>query len=210
MTWGEKKIYVRGLIKVDDVQRRRGREEKSRRNYSMRYFLKAGIKLTRVCKKMFVGTLGLQDRTVVNWVKEDFEDMASDKNKPPNRKKEARRNIFKSKVSAVQEFLINLPKMESHYCRASSERLYLLEPVWRSKSHVYKFYKNVYCKEKSVDPVSDAKFYNKMQEMKLSLYRPKKDECDVCVAYRAKNISEEVYQHHQVLKEEASVEKDRV
>lgn len=32
--------------------------------------------------------------------------------------------------------------------------------------------------------------------MNLGLYKPKKDQCDLCYAYKNKNIEEEVYQAH--------------
>lgn len=53
--------------------------------------------------------------------------------------------------------------------------------------------------------VSDAIFYTITQELKLSVFRPKKNECDVCVGYRSRN---EVYNQQQILKEEARFEKE--
>ncbi|CAG9760386.1 unnamed protein product [Ceutorhynchus assimilis] len=47
------------------------------------------------------------------------------------------------------------------------------------------------------------------EELKLSLYAPKKDLCDVCEAYNTKNLSEEKYNMHQTFKQEARQEKER-
>lgn len=44
--------------------------------------------------------------------------------------------------------------------------------------------------------------------MNLGLFQPKKDECDICVGYKTKNISFEVYNNHIANKELARQEKD--
>lgn len=72
--------------------------------------------------------------------------------------------------------------MEAHYCRKSSSKLDL-EPIWITKQDLF----IEYCKwstEKNVKSLSIAKFVNVFNEQNLSLYRPKKDECDVCVGLR--------------------------
>lgn len=130
------------------------------------------------------------------------------KGKRKPKKSESRQKIFQEKTSGVEKFLKSLPTVESHYCRSSSTRRYL-EPIWRSKSNVYQFYKNNYCNEKKISPVSDAKFLSIMQKMNMSVFRPKKDECDVCVGHQTKNFTDEVYNLHQILKEEARAEKEK-
>lgn len=45
MSWKENKMYVKGLVKVEGVKRRRGRQGASRRDFSMKYFLKNGVQL---------------------------------------------------------------------------------------------------------------------------------------------------------------------
>lgn len=173
----------------------------------MKYFLKNGVQLVRVCKKMFAGTLGLKERGIVNWVREDYLQEPQERENL-NKKSKSRQSIFQERNSGVEEFLKSLPTVDSHYCRSSSTRRYL-EPIWRSKSEVYQFYKNEYCKEKKIPPVSDAKFLTIMQKMDISVFRPKKDQCDVCIGHQTKNVTDEVYNLHQVLKEEARTEKEK-
>lgn len=55
--------------------------------------------------------------------------------------------------------------MERNYGPVSSCRLYL-KSIWRTKCHLYKFYKNEYCTEKDINPVSNAEVYNTIREMK--------------------------------------------
>lgn len=47
------------------------------------------------------------------------------------------------------------------------------------------------------------------EELNLSLYIPKKDQCDVCTNYKTKNLAEEVFLEHQKRKEDARKEKER-
>ncbi|CAH2010470.1 unnamed protein product [Acanthoscelides obtectus] len=183
MSWPEKKMFVKGFVKIDKVKRRRGTNDISRRNYSMTYTLKNGLEDVMVCKNMFVGTLGLKGRTVVEWVKEHLENIESTEiteGPPINRKSIVKQAKLESSNTGVLQFFGSLAKMESHYCRATSKKVYL-EPLWISKASLYKFYKSEYCIENKVQPVSQAKFDTTFKELNLSLFRPKKDECDVCV-----------------------------
>lgn len=66
--WKEKKTYVQCLIDVSSLKDTRHRKDskKFRRNYTLTFLLKKdGINL-KVGKKMFLGTLGLDERTVRN------------------------------------------------------------------------------------------------------------------------------------------------
>ncbi|KAG8251191.1 hypothetical protein J6590_084877 [Homalodisca vitripennis] len=45
------------------------------------------------------------------------------------------------KRASVRQFLDSLPKMESHYCRASTSLQYL-EPMWESKAQLYREYRD--------------------------------------------------------------------
>lgn len=124
-----------------------------------------------------------------------------------SRKSLARQQLFKERKIQLETFFDSLCKMESHYCRSSSQKLYL-EPLWHTKFDLYRFYKEVYCRENNhIEPVSHTTFYEVFENKNLSLYRPKKDECDTCVFYKQKNISEEEYLTHIRFKEEAQTEK---
>lgn len=57
--------------------------------------------------------------------------------------------------------------------------------------------------------LSIASFSHVFEEMNLSLYRPKKDECDKCVAHRYGNLPDDVFNEHQEKKREAREAKNR-
>lgn len=70
MKWQQRKTYINFLVKKENTKRERNRkeEQKSRREYSWLYFLKnSEQKLLRVCKKMFLNTLDLKERTIIDW-----------------------------------------------------------------------------------------------------------------------------------------------
>lgn len=220
---GEKKVYVDLLVLKLPTARSRDRktEEVSRREFSYIYFLENNLKeKVRVCKKMFQNTIDLGEKTIRLWKNSNSEDAEdsnedTDENAITNRVEsgikyqkvsEARRKISNESNVALNNFFDSLPKMESHYCRASTDKLYL-EPNWTSKQALYK----EYCKwthEKNVKPLSSTVFANVFSKKNLSLFRPKKDECDICVAYRTGNISQEMYNLHQEKKNEARAEKE--
>ncbi|CAH1104240.1 unnamed protein product [Psylliodes chrysocephalus] len=113
----------------------------------------------------------------------------------------------KDRIEILTEFFNDLPKIESHYCRARSSK-FCLELVFESKSGLDKFYKS-WCHEKSYTPVSDTLFSHIFNDMNLSLFKPKKEECDVCVEYHTENVSEENYVLHQFKKTESREAKEK-
>lgn len=114
--------------------------------------------------------------------------------------------IVNQKLNQPKDFLDALPKLESHYCRASSSRLYL-EPMWTTKSQLYSAYVDDWCKNRNIKPISIALFYHAMSDKNVSLFRPKKDQCDICESYRLKNTDEITYTEHLKRKEDARQEK---
>lgn len=212
LQWSEKKLFVEMSTERGFTERPRNRnvDDSSRRTYSYKYFLKKDEQNVRVCKKMFSNTLGMTQWTINHWLKTESKDTVEDGGSKAyidaenNDKNLVRKNFKKEHLI---EFFNTLAKVESHYCRSSSSKLYL-EPIWISKSEVYQFYKNNWCPRFNEDPLSIATFSYVFEDMNLSLFKPKKDECDVCIAYKTKNLGDEEYRDHIMKKDEARLEKD--
>jgi len=56
-----------------------------------------------------------------------------------SRNKSQVRNVCSQRKESAENFLNSLPKMESHYCRSTTSKLYL-EPVRQSHSELYREY----------------------------------------------------------------------
>ena len=50
-------------------------------------------------------------------------------------------------------------------------------------------------------------FHDEFAELNLSLFRPKKDQCDLCISFKVGNTSEDLYKHHIEKKNTAREEK---
>ncbi|CAC5408107.1 unnamed protein product [Mytilus coruscus] len=98
-----------------------------------------------------------------------------------------------------------LPKLPSHYCRASSSKVYL-EPVIQSISDMHREYRKEAQKDDS--PVISL-FHNILEELNISLFQSRKDQCDTCCGYEAGNIDKVINDQHIVKKEAVRAEKNK-
>ncbi|GFY52896.1 uncharacterized protein TNIN_34611 [Trichonephila inaurata madagascariensis] len=105
----------------------------------------------------------------------------------------------------VRRFFDSLPKLESHYCRKDSSKLYL-EPLWTSKSQLYNAYKDDFCPREKAEPLIITSFCNIFEDLNLSLFRPKKDLCDACESFKTGNITESEHKMHTDMKKEARIQ----
>lgn len=205
LNWQERKQYVKGLVDVLPTAARKSDKGSSRRSVTLLLKLKNNGTSLRVCKKMFLNTLAIKEWSLLHWAnpkqtQSDNEDANIEKPKPNQRNFEAR--------NVVHKFFGELPKMESHYCRARTNRLYL-EPIWQSKADLYREYLEFSKRLETQNTVSIKTFAAVFEELNLSLFIPKKDQCDVCTDFRAKNLSQEDYEQHQKNKINARQEKEK-
>lgn len=94
-----------------------------------------------VCKQMFLNTLSIGEKSLRSWV---LDVTASDHCSDDEELESSNVSTSSSQRSAaatanVEELLNSLPKVESHYCRASSSKLYL-EPVWSSMREIHRHF----------------------------------------------------------------------
>lgn len=205
MTWEAKKCYVTSHVDKRGVQQRtKGPGENSRRNFSYTYHLRKGGEAVEVCQSMFSSTLGMNLKTIYNWLNES--DDRSGKQRPES---ERTRLNNERKMSATV-FLTQLPKVESHYCRAKTKKQYL-ESLFQNKSDLYREYVRK-TESEGGTPYNQAGFFEIFESMNLAIWKPKKDQCDKCVEFEAGNLESGVYESHIQSKNEAreskTVDKD--
>ncbi|KAL4720744.1 hypothetical protein ACJJTC_006818 [Scirpophaga incertulas] len=204
MTWGEKKVFVNSLVQEMPTKRPRNRKDPSitKRKSSMIYNLHSNDdRRVRVCKTMFQNTLCITKMTIWNWRK--GKENTSNKNQNVS----ARKNPHEAEVESLIGFLNSIPKMESHYCRKTTAKLYLL-PEWTSKRALYEFYIKDWCATRNIKLLSIAKFSNTLEIENISLFKPKKDECEKCLSHKIGNIPDTEHKEHIERKNEARIEKE--
>lgn len=193
------KTYISCMLEMKETKRARNlKKQTSRRKFSVEYYMTKGETKPRVCKTMFLNTHGIGEFSALQWKKENSQlgetdsnsDDDTEKSAPDqSRKRTARNEALKPRVDCLQLFLKDLPKLESHYCRASTSKLYL-EPMWKSKRSLYDVYAHEWCSEKNVKPLSIFTLEKYFAKLNLSLYIPKKDQCEICAEHEAGNLDD--------------------
>lgn len=128
MDWKEKQTYVNTLIQATTPVRMRNHKDKNqaRKGRTLQYHVRVQQKNVKVCQKFFLNTLSIGKRTVLNWVQQTTISTNTTQNAPQKNCSIARQNL--------NSFFDSLPTMESHYCRATTNKKYLL-PEWSSKNN---------------------------------------------------------------------------
>lgn len=199
LTWDMKKTYVSTLVTVKKTKR--PTVERSKRTLTFEYNLKNNKELRQVCKKTFLNTLGLKEFMVRNWCLNADSGMHVSTNDTDLPLRKRITNERETSIKSLTEFLNSIPKLESHYCRSSSSKLYV-EPLYQNKMDLYRVYKT-HCQEQRVNPVGPSRFKEEMKKLNISIHSPKKDQCDVCVGHQTGNVEEQEYQIHIKRKTEA-------
>lgn len=208
-TWPEKGVLIESLVDKVGTKDHRHRQiaAKSRRSGTFLYHLKLNNVRTPVCKKMFLNTLAISDKKARSAINQFSSDITDDSDLDiPERKKTIPVKVTQIRSSA-KNFFDKLAKMESHFCRKYTSKIYL-EPSWRSVGELFLEYEQD-CAKNSIPSCKITLFRKIFKEMNLSLFLPKKDQCDVCTAFNAGNVSVEEYQQHRSNKELAQKEKER-
>ncbi|CAG4940469.1 unnamed protein product [Colias eurytheme] len=201
-SWEARKAFVRSLVLKNEPQyRRKSVQEETKKNISMKYFLllqtdDRTVKF-HVCKEMFMSTIGIGKRQLRDWLLTNTNDTTEANNN---------NNLAGDKEMSVISFLDKLAKIESHYCRASSRKLYL-EPVWDSYNHIFKEYEKS-CMEENKIHCSRRYFLKTFRKLNYDIFSPRKDQCNKCISFKQGHLSQTEYDAHQTKKCKARNEKE--
>jgi hypothetical protein len=205
MDWAMRKVYVSSLVEYVPTKRQKVAGAKYRNN-TARYHLKKDGKSQQVCKHMFLGTLSLSEWSVRTWCLDTQAGKTCTKEQVvmPDRN---RQSGLKPAKEFAKAYLQMLPKLPSHYCRADTSLQYL-EPVFRSYSELFSEYEK-FAKDDGKEAVSKTAFRAEMLLQKIAMFKPKKDQCDTCVAHTLGHVPDDVYNTHQERKQQARAAKQR-
>lgn len=169
----------------------------SRRKVSRAYFLPIQNVEIQVCQKMFLQTLSISDKVICNIFKKLNISpvlVGDQRGKHTNRPLSIKDNV----KNCIRDHINSFPIVDSHYVRAESTRKYLESGLTISKMH--RLYLE-WIKEKHLTSTNEnheniinvtlrqyTDIFN--GEFNLSFFKPKKDLCDECEAYKLASLEE--------------------
>ncbi|XP_050298179.1 uncharacterized protein LOC126737353 [Anthonomus grandis grandis] len=154
-------------------------DNRKHRKINHAYYFEVNCKNVRVCKCFFMAILDIfYNNTISTAIKKapngflenDMRGTRESGNKTPI-------NL----INDVEDHINSFPKVESHYCRARTEKEYIDGSL--SISSMYKFYKER-C-EQDQKPYVQEPVYGKVFNIKfnISFFQQKKDQCSFCVIF---------------------------
>lgn len=167
------------------------------RNNNKTFHFTVDNTMIRVCKTFYKATLDISNRMILttqNKIKDNDFSLNDFRGRHQNHKK-----IDPELRAAIIQHINSIPKIESHYVRASSTKEYI-EGSKTIKDLYNDFKEN---QEKNNKDAGTYITYYKIftSEFNLSFFQPKKDQCDLCNSYYNSNADqkkdiEEKYNTH--------------
>lgn len=175
-------------IKVDKTRRKTTDKEHSRRGHTLSYTLTVENKSCRVCKIFFLNTLGVSERMCRTAIsKIDEVGVLEKERRGGRRRSETIKKQEKKMNSDIEGHINRFPRVESHYCRAKTTRMYL-HPDLSLRKMFEMFLQEL--KLKGDNKIPSYSLYRKVfKRQKLSFFSPKKDQCSLCVTYLGGDVN---------------------
>ncbi|KAJ4431178.1 hypothetical protein ANN_19775 [Periplaneta americana] len=192
------------VTKTTVKQRRSNGSDSFRRQTTYEYKLNN----LKVCKKFFLGTLNIGEKTVITAKKKEaggpsfVTDDRRGRHIPANKTND-------QAAEGVREHINLFPRVESHYCRKSSTKQFLNADLNIQK--MYRLYKTWSAEKENVKENVYRRIFT--TEFNLYFHRPKKDLCRICEKYNNMTPAEKdafgiEYQRHINNKDDATKEKE--
>ncbi|CAH1987070.1 unnamed protein product [Acanthoscelides obtectus] len=174
----QQREYIARFVLSQNPKHRTTNSNDPRRKQTHYFFLPLEGIRQLVCKKMFLGTLGISEKVCRTAIKKlnRTTSVLEKENRGDRRELQSSRDILIRK--SIIEHINRFPRVESHYCRKSSTKQYLHEDL--SLSTMYHM-----CKLEDQQTKGSFSLYRKIfRFMNLSFHKPKKDQCGLCKCYR--------------------------
>ena len=158
----------------------------SKRKSTLHYYFTANGKRVKVCKAVFLTTLGIGEKTVYLTLDNRSGTGQAQLDKrghhPPGIKKPD--EVRQSVISHIASF----PAMESHYARSNTSKRFLEKDLNIRKMHT------LYCDKHPADSNDQVKnkYYRDIfnSAFNISFHKPKKDLCSFCFSFNNSSIEE--------------------
>ena len=147
------------------------------------YHLPVNGELIKVCKHTFLDTLSISEKVVRVCMskKEQKKPLDDQRGKCPSGNK-----ISDDDAKFITDHILSFPRVESHYCRSSTNKQYLSPELNIAK--MYELYKQR-CKEECRKTFSHESYRKQFNSLNLSFHQPKKDQCALCHSFKLKQAA---------------------
>lgn len=182
MSQNEKYHFLLNTTTRTETERPKDKNRNSYKQFSFKYYFRVGPNKIQVCKKWYLGTLQISQKPIYNVHKN--KDVETNVPKADGRGKNAKSNrgLPLDIRNKVRDHINSFPKIESHYCRANTNRLYLDSNLNLVK--MYNLYKTT-CIDEGVQPVKQSMYRHIfVTEYNLDFHMRKSDRCDLCEEYK--------------------------
>lgn len=182
MNQNEKYHYILNTTSKNPTERPKNKNQESFKKFSFKYFFNVGTNRIQVCKLFYLGTLHISQKPVYNVHKN--KDVSTNTPKSDGRGKSAKslRSLNEDVKNTVRDHIKSFPTVESHYCRATTNRTYLESNLNLVK--MYKLYKEM-CDEQHKESVKLSMYRHIfVSEFNLDFHIRKSDRCDLCEEYK--------------------------
>ncbi|KAG5876383.1 hypothetical protein JTB14_022653 [Gonioctena quinquepunctata] len=167
--------------KVDTTKQKTSNKDQSRRQNTIFNYLTRNNEKVLVCKKFFLGTLGISERTMRTALKKVNASGTVELDKRGGRQSQEVKKRDFTIHEAIEKHINEFPKIESHYCRAKSTREYLHPDLTISKMY------SLFLEEQNKvngKKLSKTTYQNIFRSKNLSFHKPKKDQCSLCITFK--------------------------
>lgn len=200
-TYADQKHFIDKNVIESPCHRKIG-SRPSKRSFTWKYTLKE----KQVCKSFFLKTINISDTVVVNCKKKVrlLQNIGEDLR---GKAQASRKTIDKDVIDRIHQHIKRFPMVESHYCRKSTNRMYL-----QSDLNLTKMF-DLFTGENRGLKVKVCTYRRVFKEYNLAFHKPKKDQCSTCVKFgHATDIEKEnlqaAYNHHLKNKEASRAAKE--
>lgn len=166
------------VLKTKDHSHRKINSESLRSEYFLEFYLRAEKGRTRVCKKNVFDYTGIEWLECNNWAKSDIHGERNEEKKSTSRSKE--------KGKQCDYFCL---KFQRFFLTVVDKVLFMNSLNHRGHQN-FNFLKNTKSSVRIKTHISGPeKCDDVMEEIKVSIFSPKKDQRDICIAHKEANLT---------------------
>ncbi|GFR82640.1 DNA repair protein rhp54 [Elysia marginata] len=158
---------------------------------------------------MVANTLGIKERTLINWIIKKNEE--SKESVPVVARSGLSEPVGEEDRNSLIHWLNTIPTVPSHCCRKqkSYEGVKFLFPG-KSMRELHRDYLESCRDSQTRRRAVGWKLINEaFHAQKLSVFIPRKDQCDVCISAKLEHITNEMHERHTERKPAAQQEKEK-